>query len=149
MLSTISMPLWITILAGLAIFVATILIGRRACVHGAACGPSNNRVLRRFRIRAKANMHLIDDGKPYVVHARIGDISDNGAGIVSPIEFAPGAAVCIEIPNLHLAATARIRTCNKRWWSYRVGVEFTGPLFRSYGTQAADAVCFMTMRADR
>ena len=80
---------------------------------------------------ARAKVCWLADGRKHSLKAHVIDLSDDGARIKSRAPLAPETSVVLEMPNLMLAGTAKVRYCQKTTLAYSVGLSFHGPLFRT------------------
>ena len=96
--------------------------------------PADERLLKRYApdsAQARAKVCWLAEGRKHSLEARVVDLSDGGARIKSRVPLTPEMSVVLEMPNLMLAGTAKVRYCQKTALAYSVGLSFHGPLFRT------------------
>jgi len=69
-------------------------------------------------------------GEKRSLKATVLDLSEEGARIKTTIPLPPETRVVIQMPGSQLAGTARVRYCEQKSFTYWIGLEFKGPLFR-------------------
>jgi hypothetical protein len=96
--------------------------------------PKDERFLKRFQpdvAQSRADLSWMVEGERRCLTGEVVDLSDDGARIKSKLPLTPTMPVLIELPNMRLAGTAKVCYCQKKGWSYHVGLTFKGPLFRT------------------
>jgi len=96
--------------------------------------PADERLVKRYApdsAQAGAKVCWLAEGRKHSLKARVVDLSDDGARIKIREPLTPETSVVLEMPNLMLAGTAKVRYCQKTTLAYSVGLSFHGPLFRT------------------
>jgi hypothetical protein len=91
------------------------------------------RFMTRFKPRSEQSQgHIVwgASGDKHTLNVGILNVSEDGARIKSAVPLAPNTHVLIQMPGSRLAGTARVRYCEPKMFTYYIGLEFKGPLFR-------------------
>jgi hypothetical protein len=83
----------------------------------------------RFALKSAVEASWNDrDMGPCVISGRGLDISDAGVGLVCSEPIPVGAAVYMDLPEVGLAGSGRVRHSDRKLLNYRIGVELFGSL---------------------
>ncbi|PYT31173.1 MAG: hypothetical protein DMG57_06090 [Acidobacteria bacterium] len=83
------------------------------------------------RLPAGCRISLVwqeSSGSSHSARARVVDMNGTGALIKCNVAIAPGSYVYIQARELSLMGSAYVRHCTSDFLSYRIGLQFTGPL---------------------
>jgi hypothetical protein len=114
--------------AGILVFSVTLvtLLPKKALARDC-------RALRRFRDHSAYEIVWLDEGgRSHAVTGRGRDLSTTGAAIETPYRLALNSLVSLLSNQYQLTGSAYVRHCTRKGRSYIIGLEFKGPLVRSF-----------------
>jgi hypothetical protein len=99
----------------------------------AAAGHIDDRLYIRSRITARFDVcwQEVPGGKKQA-QARGVDMSSAGAAVLSTVPIRVGSAVYLHSKDMQLMGNATVRHCTSRKSRFLIGLEFRGPLLRSF-----------------
>ena len=101
--------------------------------RSAATGLTDDRRYIRSRITAKMTLCWLGTQlRKKQADCKGVNMSSVGAMIMSPEAIPVGSAVYLHSKELQLMGNATVRHCTQRRSKFMIGVEFNGPLLRSY-----------------
>jgi hypothetical protein len=102
-------------------------------IFGAAKPPEENRSNPRIQTGCRVMISWVDErGRRHSAHGRVLDMNDNGALVKTGASISLGSQVYFQSVELGLMGSARVRHSDPCVLSYKLGLQFAGPLSHKY-----------------